>query len=304
MITFGLVTPSFNQGAFLGQALDSVLGQHLVAGAAAVDYLVLDGGSTDTSCEVLAAAEGRTRGMDWLTFAWESRPDGGQYAAVNEGFGRVGGEVLGWLNADDVYMPWALGVVAEVFEKFPEVRWLTSVSPMTVDARGMVVGCDARWGYSARSFRAGANLPGQGWPARWFIQQDATFWRRELWEAAGGRLAAGWRLAADFELWARFFGRAELYALATPLSAYRVHPGQKTADQAAYDAEAREILARAGGRPPGRPAGWLKRNVAAPLAALPGARGLLAGCGLMERVKVIKHTGRGGAWRIEERLIL
>lgn len=304
MITIGLVTPSLDQGAYLGQALDSVLGQHMPPGAAAVDYLVLDGGSADGSREILAAAGERARALDWLRFGWESRPDGGQYAAVNEGFGRVSGEVLGWLNADDLYMPWALATVAEVFERFPEVRWLTSVSPMTADEGGRIVGCDARWGFSARSFLAGANLPGQGWPARWHIQQDCTFWRRELWEEAGGRLDEGLGLAADFELWARFFARAELYALATPLAAYRVHPGQKTADQAAYDAEARGVLARAGGRPPGKVERWLKRNVAAPLSAWPGARAMLTACGLMERVKVIKHTGRGGAWRIEERLIL
>jgi hypothetical protein len=99
-------------------------------------------------------------------------------------------------------------------------------------------------GFDGKSFFRGANLPGRGWHARAVIQQEATFWRRSLWERAGGYMDASYGLAGDFELWARFFrAGATLYTVDTPLAGIRKHGGQKTATRKEeYLAEAEEIL--------------------------------------------------------------
>ena len=89
-----VVTPSFNQGKFLGATFESVLGQ----GYPALEYLVMDGGSEDNSVEVIKQREAE------LSF-WRSGPDRGQAAAINEGFSRCSGQILGWLNSDDLYTP-------------------------------------------------------------------------------------------------------------------------------------------------------------------------------------------------------
>ena len=90
-----IVTPSFNQAAYLDEAIESVLGQHCDA----LEYVIMDGGSTDGSVDIIRRHEVRLA-------HWTSGKDGGHYAAVNAGFSRTSGDVMAWLNADDKYLPW------------------------------------------------------------------------------------------------------------------------------------------------------------------------------------------------------
>ena len=181
---------------------------------------MVDGGSTDGSVAILE------RWSDRLSY-WTSAPDGGQYDAINRGFARTTGDVMGWLNADDHHLPWTLSLVGEMFERFPEIDWLTTQYPLTVDESGRAVQTGYGGGFNADAFRRGGNLPGRGWFATGFVQQESTFWRRSLWEKAGGRVDASLKLAGDFELWCRFFDHAPLYAVAAPLAAFRRHPGRR-----------------------------------------------------------------------------
>ncbi|HEY5792280.1 MAG TPA: glycosyltransferase, partial [Chthoniobacterales bacterium] len=113
---FSIVTPSFNQASHLEGTLRSVLDQPGVD----LEYLVVDGGSTDGSREVIERHAGR---LAW----WCSERDGGQYAAINKGFARTTGDILGWLNSSDLYLPWTLITVQQIFTQFPEVQWITSL---------------------------------------------------------------------------------------------------------------------------------------------------------------------------------
>lgn len=296
MDRIALVTPSLNQARYLGRAVADVFGQE---GAPAVDYVVLDGGSSDGSVALLEQLAPQAPAH--IRFRWLSRPDGGQYPAIAAGFALAEGDVMGWLNADDRYAPWALALVRHIFDVFPQVEWLTSAHPLTFEAHDGCVGVDVRRGYSRAVFLRGGHLPGQGWPAHWFIQQDCTFWRRSLWQRAGGGFDPSLRLAADFELWARFFDLTPLYALAAPLAGYRRHPAQKTADQGAYDAEARQVLERRGGRPPRGMAAWLRGSLAPRLAVWPTLLPCLRRVGLAEGVPYLVHAGRGQGWRLTQR---
>ena len=284
-----IVTPSFNQWRFLEATIRSVLDQNYPA----LEYVVVDGGSTDGSVDILR------RHADRLT-GWTSEPDHGQYDALNKGFARTSGEIMGWLNSDDLHTPWTLALVAEVFAALPEVEWLTSLHPLGFDERGLPVNCATRGPYSRKEFLRGDYLPGFGWRASGWIQQESTFWRRSLWERAGGCLDSNLRFAADFELWARFFRHASLAVVESPLAGFRHHNAQKTAgDAAGYKREAAEILARHGGKPRGRlGAAWaalVRQATPQRFRSLGGALGLLN----LGRVCVYDHAAK--SWRIVER---
>jgi glycosyltransferase involved in cell wall biosynthesis len=240
--SISIVTPSMNQGKFLRSAMRSVLDQADVS----PEYIVMDGGSTDGSIEIIQEYAGRLH-------YWKSAPDAGHYAAINEGFSHSTGEIMAWLNSDDQYLPGALSIVAEVFAAFPEIEWLTTLFPMRWDEKGRIVRCTPRRGYSKAAFLAGENLPIGRWFSEGFIQQETTFWRRSLWERAGGALDTRRTLAADFDLWARFYQHAQLYAVDAPLGGFRWHGNQRSnLQRATYEREAKEVLAAAAGAVPGR----------------------------------------------------
>jgi len=219
MLTISLVTPSLNQAPFLDDALGSVLDQR----DPSLEYVVADGGSTDGSVDVI---EGRA---DRLT-AWWSERDAGHADAVNKGFARTSGEIMGWLNSDDRLLPRALEVVRELFTRFPEVKWLTSGSPVMLDEEGRFVRVGRTFGFAREPYLLGLNGL-RSWSRQYFVQQESTFWRRGLWDAAGGALDTSFEPAADFELWRRFFDHAELWTIDTVLGAFRVHGAQRTASQ-------------------------------------------------------------------------
>jgi glycosyltransferase involved in cell wall biosynthesis len=231
MLKVSLVTPSLNQAAFLDEALRSVLDQD----DPALEYVVADGGSTDGSVAII---EGHA---DRLS-AWWSEPDGGHADAVNKGFARTSGEIMGWLNSDDRLLPNALGLVRELFTRFPQVQWLTSGFPVTLDGQGRPVRVGRTNGFTRKPYLLGLNGV-RSWSRSYFVQQESTFWRRELWEAAGSALDPSFEPAADFELWTRFFGHAELWTVDTVLGAFRIHDAQRTASQLdAYRAQAQRAL--------------------------------------------------------------
>jgi glycosyltransferase involved in cell wall biosynthesis len=237
MLTISLVTPSLNQASYLDDALTSVLEQN----DPSLEYVVADGGSTDESANVIERHAPR------LT-AWWSEPDAGHADAVNRGFARTSGEVMGWLNSDDRLLPRALEVVRELFTRFPEVQWLTSGCPVMLDEEGRMVRVGRTFGFAREPYLLGLNGL-RPWSRRYFVQQESTFWRRWLWEAVGGSLDPSFEPASDFELWRRFFDHAELWTVDTVIGAFRVHGAQRTASQLdAYREQAYRALPPASGR--------------------------------------------------------
>jgi O-antigen biosynthesis protein len=219
-----IVTPSYNQGQFLEQCIQSVLNQNYPN----LEYIIMDGGSTDNSSEIIRKYEKH------LAYS-QCQKDGGQFAAINEGFKRSTGEIMAWINSDDQFHPDAFATVAEIFSGRPEVEWITG-RPNGIDAEGKQT-----WvtNYSPIWSRA-KYLKKQYDP---FIQQEGTFWRRSLWEKAGAKMDVTLKLAGDLELWARFFRHAQLFVVDDVLGAFRMHTGQKTEQaMAQYSSEAEMIL--------------------------------------------------------------
>ena len=233
-----IVTPSLNQAEFLEAAIQSVLTQQ-----AEVEYVIVDGGSQDDTVEVIRRHENRLG-------AWRSEPDDGQYDAINKGFALTSAEIMGWLNADDFYLPGCLSLVEDVFAQYPEIEWITGTLAAIANASGQVVRTFSVARFSKEAFFRGFNLPREGWHSGHFIPQESTFWRRSLWDRAGGGVDASLRMAGDFELWSRFYRHTELWGVRALMGVYRSQPAQKTS--VAYDvylAEAEEVLRRSGGEP-------------------------------------------------------
>lgn len=238
-LKLSIVTPSYNQASFLEETIDSVLSQR----DPNLEYIVIDGGSSDESAAVIQRQASR------LAY-WVSEPDKGQYDAINKGFEKATGDIMAWINSDDKYTPWAFSIVRELFTKFPHIEWLTTVQPISWNVQGQLTSMIFSGGFNRGSFLKGGNLPTAGSYGRRFIQQESTFWRRSLWERAGGHLDTSLQLAADFELWARFYRHADLYGVMAPLAGFRSHGNQKSVLQASlYMEEAERVLTQYGGRP-------------------------------------------------------
>lgn len=220
-----LVTPCFNQKDLIAATLSSVVDQDYPN----LEYVVVDGASTDGSVEIISEYAER------LSY-WVSEPDDGHYPAVNKGFAKTDGEIMGYLNGDDLLLPGSLDVIAEIFTIFPKVDWITG-GHFAIDDAGRPVGMagPSRWSrWHIISDAVGRSLP-----------QEATFWRRSLWERAGGGLNESFPLAADFELWARFSRWSSPVSVQAPFAAFRHIAGQRSIAQAdRYAAEADAIRAR------------------------------------------------------------
>ena len=224
-ISISLVTPCRNGATYLAQAMDSVLSQK---GDFDLEYIIVDGVSDDGTLDIIRAREDRLTG-------WGSEPDGGMYDALSKGLERTSGEVMGWINSDDVYFPWALDTVARVFADLPEVEWISTLNPAAIDTNGDIFGIRRIAGFARDAFLDGVyvGFDGLGNPlATNFIQQESTFWRRSLWDKLGpdplGRYRANRRPAGDFALWCMFYEHVELYGIEAPLCGWRMHPGQWT----------------------------------------------------------------------------
>ena len=203
-----IVTPSFNHGQFLEACIDSVLSQNYPN----LEYVIMDGGSTDNSVEIIKKYENH------LTY-WQSKSDGGQYAAINEGFKRTTGKIMTWLNSDDKFHPNAFKIAALIFKNHDDIQWIMG-RPNVFDEKGNQLWINdylpvwSRNKYLRKQFK--------------YIQQEGTFWRRSLWDMAGGCLDTNISLAGDLELWTRFFRYAQLFTVDALLAGFRTHPGQKS----------------------------------------------------------------------------
>jgi hypothetical protein len=244
-----IVTPNYNYGHFLESTLKSVLNQEYPD----LEYIVLDDGSSDDSVERIK------RYADRLTH-WETAPNQGQYRTITRGFSMCTGEVFAWLNSDDMYLPWTLRAVGEIFTKFPEIQWLSTLQLGHWDWAGYCLGFFPCLGFAREAFLDGRYMPPEagdprGVPAgrREYIQQESTFWRRSLWEKAGGYVSQEFGSAGDYELWARLYRHAELVGVDMPLAGFRHQHRQQSAQKERYASQcvpAMEALRREAGWEP------------------------------------------------------
>lgn len=224
-----IVTPSLNQGQFLERAILSIINQNYPN----LEYIVVDGGSSDNSLEIIKKYEGRLH-------YWCSEPDKGHYDAINKGFSKATGEIFAWLNSDDMYCPWALKTVGSIFAQATDVNWLTTLNQLIWDKYDQCILVKSMPGYSRDAFLDGCYFSGKN-EGLGFIQQESTFWRSSLWNEVGG-LRLKYPMASDFDLWSRFYQRTELYGTLSPLGGFRAHGQNRSVVFPGYIEEAEDSL--------------------------------------------------------------
>jgi glycosyltransferase involved in cell wall biosynthesis len=207
-----IVTPSYQQGDYIDRTIRSVVHQSYQN----LQYFVQDGGSTDITVDVLKRYEDNISG-------WVSEKDSGQSQAINLGFDHTNGEIMAWLNSDDLLMPGALHTVADYFNRHPNVDVVYG-NRLLIDENDMEIG---RW-----------ILPGHdsavlSWAD--YVPQETLFWRRRIWEKVGGQIDESFRFAMDWDLLVRFRDAGAKFAhIPQFLGAFRIHEHQKTS-AAIYD---------------------------------------------------------------------
>jgi glycosyltransferase involved in cell wall biosynthesis len=206
-----IVTPSFNQAPFIEEALDSVQCQSYTKH----EHLVIDGMSTDGTIELLRNIEKRKR--DQRLF-WISERDSGQSEAVNKGFRRARGEIIGWLNSDDRYRPGCLQHVAQAFEDNPDIDVIYGDYAL-VDESGQVLKVRREIEFNSFILYYHRVL---------YIPTTTTFFRRRIFED-GNWLDESLQYAMDLEFFIRLAARGYRFRhLSELLAEFRIHPGSKT----------------------------------------------------------------------------
>lgn len=197
-----LVTGCYNHEKYIGQTIESVISQ----GYPNLQYVVINDGSTDNSGRIIEKYSKYLSRCETLSGYRKTI-----IPALNKGFSYTNGEIMGWLNSKNALLPKSLFTIAEIFNQFKEIEWFTGIA-VTIDDQGKIVKI---YPYKKNIYDY---LIGD-WAV---IQQESTFWRRSLWDKAGGYLREQW--ASDSELWTRFFLRAEHYHVNTVLGVYRHIP--------------------------------------------------------------------------------
>lgn len=201
-----IVTPSFNQGKFIEEAIRSVLLQ----GYPNLEYIIIDGGSTDSSVEIIRKYE------DVLAY-WISAKDCGQSHAINKGFAKASGEIFGWLNSDDYLLPGALRIIAEAYSKAPNAGgWFGSCERRTLDG-ALISMC-----HPNRLDLKGLADKRSNW-----IMQPACFFSAQAWSACEA-LDTSLSYAMDFDLWLKIAKRFKIEKIDAVLATARIHPESKT----------------------------------------------------------------------------
>lgn len=231
-----IVTPSYNQAEYIGATIKSILSQK---GDFFIDYVIIDGASTDNSRSIIEDFEVDLKsncaiekhyGYDFyvargkysfnqckgISYRWLSEIDDGHAHALNKGFELTFGNIMCWLNSDDMYHKDAFQALFEIFSQLPQVKWITGLNTIwNKDGTQRQLTFLGKHNYkNVYSFLTN--------DYEW-IQQETTFWKRELWDVSGGRINTQYKLMVDGELWCRFFLYEDIYHVNRELGGYRKH---------------------------------------------------------------------------------
>ncbi len=208
MVSFPLVsivTPSYNQSRFLESTIQSVLGQDYPR----LEYIIVDGGSTDGSVEIIEKYKKR---LAW----WVSEKDRGQTDAINKGFARARGDILAWINSDDTYQPGAVAAAVRLLREKPELG-LVYGNANYINEAGEVIGKFPAAQTDYRRLRQGyVHIP-----------QQAAFFRSALWRQVGP-LDPSFYFAMDYDLWVRIASRSQVKFVPQTWAGFRIHSAGKT----------------------------------------------------------------------------
>ena len=226
-----IVTPSFNQASYIEETIRSVLDQDYPA----IEYIIVDGGSTDGSAEIIRQYADR---LAW----WVSEPDKGQTDAINKGFAHARGELLAWLNSDDTYQPHAIAEAVAFLQSHPAAGMVYGDANL-IDQQGRVIGKFPARQTGYKKLRRGfVHIP-----------QQAAFFRADLWRQVGP-LDPSFYFAMDYDLWVRLARLAPLVYHPRLWANFRLH---HTGKSVVSDHRCWPEMLRVHYRDGGSPLSWL-----------------------------------------------
>ena len=221
-----IVTPSYNQAQFLEETIRSVLLQ----GYPNLEYIIMDGGSTDQSVEIIKNYE------PWLTF-WVSEKDNGQADAIYRGFERAAGELIGWLNSDDLLLPGALFAFADYYLENPGTELMVGGCVLIDEGNRVLRG---KRGFPRFSFGPAMKHNSLLWAA-FDYHQPATLWRRDVFFEVGG-FDRGLFFCFDYDLYLKLTKRRSGESIKRMVAAFRIHAESKTSLHIAVGLKEHEMV--------------------------------------------------------------
>jgi glycosyltransferase involved in cell wall biosynthesis len=226
--TISIITPSYNQGLFIERTIRSVLDQNVTG----LEYIVIDGGSTDETLEILQCYGDRLH--------WISEKDRGQTEAINKGIRMSEGEIIGYLNSDDIYYPGALSAVLTFFDKHPEVDVVYGDGDhIDIDGKVIEPYYTEDWNYQRLKDIC-------------FLCQPAVFFRRRLTERAG-LFDDSLQYCMDYDYWLRLGALTPFVRIKKRLAGSRIYPDNKTVgSRVAVHLEMNQMLQRRLGKVPNK----------------------------------------------------
>lgn len=214
-----VVTVVYNGEQFLEETILSVINQNYDN----VEYIIIDGGSTDGTLDIIKKYE---HAIDY----WVSEKDKGMYDGLSKGFVLGTGKWMAYINAGDFYFNYALAVVAQA-DKQSELSWFSSMRSVCNES-GVITASDLPFRYTSKLIQHG--VYGKFLP---YIQQESTFWKRELLYLVNFDILKSLKLAGDYYLWFCFSKKLQIQIFQTQLGVFKVHPGQLSESLAKYWSE-------------------------------------------------------------------
>ncbi|MFA7301095.1 MAG: glycosyltransferase family 2 protein [Candidatus Shapirobacteria bacterium] len=211
---FSIITPSYNQGQFIQETINSVVGQ---IGDFEIEYFIMDGGSTDDTVKILKATEIKLKNNSKIKYYWQSKSDNGQVDAINQALAKATGDVVAYINSDDYYLPNAFDTVSKYFNNHPKSQWVVGNCQVS-DPR-------LNWTFWLKHI----------WPIQCFksalyvfntINQPSVFLKSSLVKKVG-KFNPQYHFAFDYDYWLRCQKRSLPSRIHTFLSVFRIHPQSK-----------------------------------------------------------------------------
>lgn len=219
---FSIVTPVYNGEKYIAETIESVLSQK---GDFEIEYVIADGASTDGTVEIIKSYTDCVNTGQYpirckkVTLQYFSEKDRGMYDAIEKGFAHTMGDVMAYINADDIYLPGAFATAAAILIQYHDIEWLKGINT-TSDERGVIIAQGSCFIYRQSWLQKG--IYGRN---AYFVQQDSVFWKRSLWRKVSPQISL-FRLAGDYALWTVFAKQTPLWSFNKRVSVFRERAGQ------------------------------------------------------------------------------